>query len=252
MLPVIDLSGRVLLVTGGSKGLGLAMARGFAQAGADVVIASRKLDACKAAASEIAEATGQRCLPVACHVGDWSQCAELVDSTLSEFGRVDILINNAGIAPVAPSLHGVTEELFDKTIGVNLKGPLRLAALAAEHMPPGGSIINISSVASVRPTPFTAVYGAAKAGLNNLTKAMALEFAPKGIRTNGIICGTFATDSLRNSAADESSLDAMGNLCSLNRVAQPSEIVGTALYLATSASSYTNGQLISVDGGVLP
>jgi NAD(P)-dependent dehydrogenase (short-subunit alcohol dehydrogenase family) len=246
-----DLSGKVAVVTGGSKGLGLAMARGFARAGADVVVASRKLEACEQAADEI-RALGRRCLPIACHVGDWAQCDALIERTVGELGRIDVLVNNAGIAPVAPRLLDVSETLFDKTIGVNLKGPLRLGALAAEHMGEGGAIINISSVASVRPIAFTAVYAAAKAGLNVLTKVMAQEFAPKGIRANGIICGTFWTDSFRSAVPSEEAAAVAAQTPALKRVADADEIVGTALYLATAASSYTTGQMIQVDGGILP
>lgn len=245
------LAGRVAIVTGGSKGLGLAMARGFARAGADVVVASRKLEACEAAAAEI-RALGRRCLPVACHVGDWAQCDALVERTVRELGRIDVLVNNAGIAPVAPRLLDVTDALFDKTIAVNLKGPLRLAARAAEQMAPGSAIVNISSVASMRPNPVTAVYAAAKAGLNVLTSVMAQEFAPKGIRVNAIVCGTFWTDSFRRSVQTEAAASAIAKGNVLGRVADPEEIVGTALYLASDASSYTTGQLIPVDGGVLP
>src|SRR3954447_5285889 len=132
--PTFRLDGKVALITGSSKGLGRAMALGFAEAGADVVISSRKIDGCEAVASEV-RAAGRRALAVACHVGRWDDCAHLVERTVAEFGRIDVLVNNAGIAPVPPSLLGVTEELFDKTIDVDLKGPLRLTALAAEHMP---------------------------------------------------------------------------------------------------------------------
>src|SRR5436309_14115164 len=151
------------------------MALGFAAAGADVVVSSRKVDACESVADEV-RALGRRALAVACHVGRWDDCEALVARTVEEFGRLDVLVNNAGIAPVPPSLLGVTEELFDKTFDVNLKGPLRLTALAAEHMPPGSTIINISSKASTHPSPFTVVYAAAKAGLNALTKAAAADF----------------------------------------------------------------------------
>lgn len=246
-----DLDGKVAVITGGSRGLGLAMARGFAGAGADTVVASRKLEACETAAEGI-RSLGRRCLPVSCHVGDWSQCDSLIERTMDEFGRIDILVNNAGIAPVAPRLLDVTDELFDKTIGVNLKGPLRLGALAAEQMGEGGSIINISSVASVRPIPFTAVYAVANAGLNVLTKVMAQEFAPKGIRVNGIVCGMFWTDSLRKAVSTQDAVAAAAEGVVLKRIADADEIVGTALYLATEASSYTTGQMIQVDGGVLP
>jgi NAD(P)-dependent dehydrogenase (short-subunit alcohol dehydrogenase family) len=159
-----------------------------------VVVASRRIEACEVVADEI-RALGRRALPLRCHVGDWDQCAALIDATIAEFGRIDVLVNNAGIAPVPPSLLDVTSELFDKTIAVNLKGPLRLTALAAEHMTPGGSIINISSKAALNAVPYTVVYAAAKAGLNALTKAAAAEFGPRGIRVNAIVCGTFHTAS---------------------------------------------------------
>ncbi|MBW2273727.1 MAG: SDR family oxidoreductase [Deltaproteobacteria bacterium] len=251
MNPSFDLSGKVAMVTGGSKGLGRAMALGFAEAGADIVVASRKLPGCESVAKEV-QALGRRALPLACHVSDWAQCEALIEASIAELGRIDVLVNNAGIAPVAPRLLDVTEELFDKTIGVNLKGPLRLAALAAEHMAEGSSIINISSVASLRPIPTTAVYGAAKAGLNTLTQVMAQEFAPKGIRVNAIVCGTFWTDSFRKAVPSEKAAAAAARGSVSRRIAEPEEIVGTALYLATDAASYTTGQLIQVDGGVLP
>ncbi len=248
MNPTFRCDDKVVVVTGGSKGLGRAMCLGFAEAGADVVVASRKLEPCEAVAEEV-RAVGRRALAVSCHVGDWGQCEQLVDATVAEFGRIDVLINNAGIAPVPPNLLGVTEDLFDKTIAVNLKGPLRLSALAAEHMPPGGAILTISSKASTNPSPFTVVYAAAKAGLNALTRAMSIEFAPRGIRVNGIICGTFDTDSLRASMPQQEMMDAMAERLSVGRIASADEIVGTALYLATDASSYLDGQMITLDGG---
>ncbi|MDG2304089.1 MAG: SDR family NAD(P)-dependent oxidoreductase [Candidatus Binatia bacterium] len=245
------LAGKVAVVTGGSKGLGRAMVLGFAERGADVVIASRKIEPCEAVAVA-ARAHGVRAIAVSCHVADWAQCDALIETAVAQLGRIDILVNNAGIAPVAPTMKDITEVLFDKTIGVNLKGPLRLGAMAAEHMGEGGAIINISSVASVRPTPFTTVYAAAKAGLNVLTSIMAQEFAPKGIRANGILCGTFSTDSFNAAVPnDEAKKIAVGG-STMNRVAEAEEIVGTAVYLATNASSYVTGQMIHVDGGVLP
>jgi NAD(P)-dependent dehydrogenase (short-subunit alcohol dehydrogenase family) len=246
--PTFDLSGRVAVITGGSKGLGRAMALGFAARGAHVVVASRKLAPCEKVAGEV-RALGRRALAVACHVADWTQCAALVDATVAEFGRIDVLVNNAGIAPVPPNLLGVTEDLFDKTIGVNLKGPLRLLALAAEHMPRGGSVINISSKASTHPSPFTVVYAAAKAGLNALTKAAAHEYGARGIRVNAIVCGMFHTDSLHASVPTPEAQAAAQKLVTLGRIADPDEIVGTALYLATDASSYLTGQCITLDGG---
>jgi NAD(P)-dependent dehydrogenase (short-subunit alcohol dehydrogenase family) len=247
-IPSLDATGKVVVVTGASKGLGRAMALGFAEAGADVVVASRKLEACEAVAEE-ARAFGPRALAVKTHVGDWQQCQALVDATVAEFGRIDVLVNNAGIAPVPPSLLEVTEELFDKTIAVDLKGPLRLTALAAEHMGFGGAVINISSKASLHPTSYTVVYAAAKAGLNALTKAAADELGPRGIRVNAIVCGTFHTDSLHASLPSEELRQQMASNISLGRIADAIEIVGTALYLASDASSYLTGELILLDGG---
>jgi NAD(P)-dependent dehydrogenase (short-subunit alcohol dehydrogenase family) len=247
-IPTLSATGKVVVVTGATKGLGRAMALGFAEAGADVVVASRKLEACEEVAAEV-RALGRRALPVACHVGDWEQCGALVDAAVAEFGRIDVLVNNAGIAPVPPSLKDVTPELFDKTMDVNLKGPLRLTALAAEHMPAGGAVINISSKASLHPSPFTVVYAAAKAGQNALTKAAAQEFGPRGIRVNGIVCGTFHTDSLHKSLPTDDVQAQMASRVSLRRIAAADEIVGTALYLASDASSYLNGELILLDGG---
>jgi NAD(P)-dependent dehydrogenase (short-subunit alcohol dehydrogenase family) len=247
-IPSLDATGKVVVVTGGSKGLGRAMALGFAEAGADVVVASRKLEPCEAVAEEV-RALGRRGLAVRCHVGDWDQCGALVDATVAELGRIDVLVNNAGIAPVPPSLLDVTPELFDKTIAVNLKGPLRLTALAAEHMPPGGAVINVSSKASLHPSSFTVVYAAAKAGLNALTRAAAEEYGPRGIRVNCIVCGTFHTDSFHSSMPTEEGQAQMAKGVALGRIADADEIVGTALYLASDASSYLTGELILLDGG---
>jgi NAD(P)-dependent dehydrogenase (short-subunit alcohol dehydrogenase family) len=247
-IPSLSATGKVVIVTGGSKGLGRAMALGFAEAGADVVVASRKLGPCETVADEV-RAMGRQALAVRCHVGDWDQCGALVDAAVAEFGRIDVLVNNAGIAPVPPSLIDITADLFDKTIAVNLKGPLRLTALAAEHMSPGGSVINISSKASLHPTSFTVVYAAAKAGLNAFTKAAANELGPRGIRVNAIVCGTFRTDSLHASLPSQEMQAQMASKVSLGRIASATEIIGTALYLASDASSYLTGELILLDGG---
>jgi NAD(P)-dependent dehydrogenase (short-subunit alcohol dehydrogenase family) len=247
-IPSLSATGKVVVVTGASKGLGRAMALGFGEAGADVVVASRRLEPCQQVADEVS-ALGGQALAVSCHVGDWDQCQALVDAAVDRFGRIDVLVNNAGIAPVPPSLLGVTADLFDKTIAVNLRGPLRLTALAVEHMPPGGSVINISSKAALHPTSFTVVYAAAKAGLNALTKAAAEEFGPRGIRVNAIVCGTFHTDSFHHSMPTEAAQADMASRISLGRIASADEIVGTALYLASEASSYVTGDLILVDGG---
>jgi NAD(P)-dependent dehydrogenase (short-subunit alcohol dehydrogenase family) len=246
-IPTLSAAGKVVVVTGASKGLGRAMALGFAEAGADVIVSSRKVEACEVVAEEI-RAMGRRALAVRGHVGDWDECAGLVHAAVAEMGRIDVLVNNAGIAPVPPSLGEVTSELFDKTFAVNLKGPLRLTALAAEHMPAGGSIINISSKASQHPMPFTVVYAAAKAGLNALTVSCAQEYGPKGIRVNAIVCGTFRTDSLEAGMPPEVQEQIAGQVA-VGRIAEAEEIVGTALFLASDAASYLSGELLVLDGG---
>ena len=178
-----DLSGRVALVTGGTRGLGLAIARAFASAGADVMVASRKADACLQVAAEL-RATGARAIGHACHVGRWDEVERLVEAAYDEFGRVDVLVNNAGVSPLYATLGEVTEELFDKVIAVNLKGPFRLCALVGERMvaDDGGSIINVSSTGAVRPTGDIVPYAAAKAGLNALTVGVAHALGPEGAR----------------------------------------------------------------------
>jgi NAD(P)-dependent dehydrogenase (short-subunit alcohol dehydrogenase family) len=244
-----DLTGKVILVTGGSRGLGLAMCQAFAEAGASLVISSRKQEACELAAARIGRETGRECLPAACHVGDWEACDRLVERCYEHFGRLDVLVNNAGMSPVYHSLSGVTRELWDKVIGVNLAGPFRLSAVIGERMVQGegGSIINVSSTASVAPSPLEIPYATAKAGLNNLTAGLAHTFAPK-VRTNCIVPGPFLTD-ISHAWSDEIR-SSIGNMVPMGRAGEPEEIVGIALYLASDASRYTNGAIIKVDGGM--
>ena len=245
MTNLFDLTGKIALVTGGSRGLGRAMVLAFAKAGADVVIASRKLEACEVVAKEV-EALGRRALPVAAHVGTWSDNDKLCEAAYAHFGRVDVLVNNAGMSPLAPSLSETSEALFDKIVDVNFKGPFRLSTLVGERMVAGagGVIINLSSVAAFVPQPHTVPYGGAKAAVNAMTVALAKAFAPK-VRVNCIAPGPFLTDV--STAWREN--DAYRKSIGLQRFGEPSEIVGTALYLASDASSYTTGQVIRVDGG---
>jgi NAD(P)-dependent dehydrogenase (short-subunit alcohol dehydrogenase family) len=242
------LAGKVALVTGGSRGLGRAIAEAYACAGADVVIASRKPDAIERAAADIGEKTGRTVVGVAAHVGEWAQCDALVERVLSVAGRLDVLVNNAGIAPLYGHLHDASEELFDKTIAVNLKGPFRLCARAAQHMAHagGGSIINISSVAAMRPTQHEVPYGAAKAGLHVVTAGIALEYGPD-VRANTIMAGPFLTDI--SSAWDMSAFEEFAAAMPLRRGGRPEEITGAALYFASDYSRYTTGALLRVDGG---
>lgn len=245
---VIDLTGSVALVTGGSRGLGRAIATAYAAAGAEVVIASRKADSVAVAAEEIAADTGGTVVGIPAHVGRWSECDALVGAVLKRMGHIEILVNNAGMAPLYEHLHEASEELFDKTIGVNLKGPFRLSALAAKAMTEsgGGSIINISSVAAMRPTSYEVPYGAAKSGLHVVTAGIALEYGPT-VRANTIMAGPFLTDI--SEAWDMAAFDEFAASMPMRRAGKPDEIAGAALYLASDLSRFTTGALLRVDGG---
>ena len=242
------LSNKVSIITGAAQGIGLATAIKFAQEGAIVIVCDVKQEAVDEAVAQC-RAVGATAEGFVMDVTQRPVVDAVVAQVKVKFGRIDVLVNNAGIAPVPPNLLGVTEDLFDKTVAVNLKGPLRLTALAAEHMAPGSTVINISSKASTHPSPFTVVYAAAKAGLNALTKAAAQEYAPRGIRVNAIVCGMFHTDSFHASVPTPELQAGAASRVGLGRIGDADEIVGTALYLATDASSYLTGQCITLDGG---
>ncbi|MEE8243657.1 MAG: SDR family oxidoreductase [Pseudomonadales bacterium] len=245
---LFDFTGKVALVTGGSRGLGREMVLALAARGADVVITSRKADSCEAVAEQV-RALGREALPYGCHVGHWQELEGLTEAAYERFGRLDILINNAGMSPLYPALTDITEELFDKVVAVNLKGPFRLSALIGERMAAGdgGSIINISSTASLNPSPGSEPYGAAKAGLNAITRSFAFAYGPK-VRVNCIVAGPFLTDISK--AWDMQAFEHRARTSlALGRGGQPNEIVGAALFLASDSGSFTTGTTIRVDGG---
>ncbi len=244
MDPLFDFTGKVVLVTGGSRGLGYQMVKAFASRGADIVIASRKLDACEAVADEV-RAMGRRALAVSAHVGKWDACEALIQAAYAEFGRVDILINNAGMSPAAPS-HEVPEKLFDAVMNLNFKGPFYLAAQIGKRMADsdGGAIINVSSIASLSAVPGVVPYSGAKAALNAMTVSMSREYAPK-VRVNTITAGPFLTDIAEAWAPEQRETQSVA----LGRPGNPDEIVTAALMLASPSSSYTTGTNVLVDGG---
>ena len=246
---LFDLSGKTALVTGGSRGLGREITLAFAHAGADVVIASRKLDSCEQLAKEVRDKTGKKALPIACNVGDWDQVDQLADAAYDHFGKVDILVNNAGMSPLYDNLASVSESLYDKVLGVNLKGPFRLTALIGSRMVEGdgGSVIMVSSMAAVRPGKNALPYAAAKAGLNAITIGFAQAYGPK-VRVNGIVAGPFLTDIAKAWDMENFEKRAEESI-PLGRAGDPHEIVGAALYFASAASSYTTGALLQVAGG---
>lgn len=244
MDPLFDFTGKVVLVTGGSRGLGLEMVRAFAARGADIIITSRKEDACEVVAEEV-RAMGRRALAIGAHAGKWDEIDRMLERAYAEFGRIDIAINNAGMGPAAPS-PDYSEELFDKVVGLNFKGPFRIAAKVGERMMAGdgGVIINVSSSGAIMPLPNVVAYGASKAALNAMSRSLAAEFAPK-VRVNVLSAGPFLTDIAKAWTPDmrETSTNLLG------RPGRPEEVVTAALALASPHSSYVTGAFYQADGG---
>jgi len=248
-----DLGGKVALVTGATKGLGRAMVQGLAEAGADVVVSSRKPDLCEQVAREVEASTGRRALPAACHVGDWDAIPELVERVYGEMGRCDVLVNNAGINPAPTPVTEITSAYFDKLMSVNVKGPIRLAALVAPRMAEhgGGSIINVTTVGAYQGGPAVGVYTSSKAALHNITKVMAAEWVGMGVRVNALAPGPFMTEMMKGTAKyDPAFIERSASATLMKRVAEPDEIVGVLLFLASNASSYVTGEDFAVAGGM--
>ena len=223
------------------------MVLAFAKAGAKVVVTSRKLANCEVVAREVEDAGGEA-LAYACHVGNWDELDGLVNAAYDRFGKVDVLVNNAGMSPLYGELVDIPEVLYDKVLDVNLKGPFRLSALVATRMrdTEGGCIINVSSTGSIRPRGDIITYAAAKAGLNAMTEGMAHAFGPE-VRVNCIMCGPFLTDISK--AWDMGVFEERAKSYALRRGGEPNEVVGAALYFASGASSFCTGAVLRLDGG---
>jgi NAD(P)-dependent dehydrogenase (short-subunit alcohol dehydrogenase family) len=247
-IPRFDLTGKVAVVTGGSRGIGRAVLEGMAAAGADVVVASRKLDVCEEVAAGVRATTGRRAMAVACHVGRWEDADALVDAVYGEFGRCDVLLNNAGMSPLYDDLTAVTESYYDKVHSVNARGPFRLSVLFGTrmHAGAGGSIINVSTAGSLRPMSSDLPYAMAKAGLNALTLGLAGAWAPK-VRANVVLPGAFDTDITKVWDPTVKAEAAATN--PLGRLGRPRDMVGLCTFLASDAAGYLNGAQILVDGG---
>ena len=248
-----DLTGRVAVVTGSTKGIGRAVALGLAEAGASVVVSSRKQDLCDQVAAEIASTTGVQTFGLACHVGDWDAIPAFVDAVVERFGRIDVLVNNAGISPSRAGVSDMTLDLWRKIFAVNLEGPVRMSQCVAPVMRDhgGGSIINIGSMAGYHGGSAVSAYGASKAALLNISRTMAQEWVGWGVRVNVLSPGPFASDMVEGAERNAPGFkDMIAGGTLMNRVAEPEEIVGPVLYLASDASSFVTGDDISASGGM--
>jgi len=250
----VDLSGKVALVTGGTRGLGRQMVFGLARCGADVIISSRKQDACDATAGEVAAEWGRKAVGISCHVGDWQQVERLVADAYDAFGRVDILINNAAIFVLKG--FEATEQEFRRSLDVNVIGTALVTKYAIEPMKQsgGGAIVNLASVSSWVAQPNFFVYSTSKAAILQMTRNMAMDLAPYGIRVNCICPGTIATAAVhryredRGMTMDELNSE-IGGKTLLGRVGRPEEVAHAALFLASDEASYITGTHLMVDGG---
>jgi NAD(P)-dependent dehydrogenase (short-subunit alcohol dehydrogenase family) len=250
---LFDLTGKVAIVTGSTKGIGRAMAQGLAEAGAAVVVSSRKQDLCDRVAAEIAASTGRDVLGLACHVGQWDAIEPFVGAVVERLGHVDVLVNNAGITPAREGPAEIGLDVWRKIFSVNVEGPLRMGQCVLPHMRSqgGGSIINIASMAGYSGGTIVCAYGASKAALINLTKSQAQEWARWNVRVNVLSPGPFLSDMVEGAASyDPGFKDLIAGGTLQQRIADPAEIVGPVVYLASDASSFVTGDDISVSGGM--
>jgi NAD(P)-dependent dehydrogenase (short-subunit alcohol dehydrogenase family) len=248
-----DLTGKVVIVTGSTKGIGRAMAQGVAEAGASVVVNSRKQDLCDSTAMEIAADTGADVMGLACHVGDWDAVPAFVDAVHTRFGRIDALVNNAGINPARVAVVDTTLEFWRKIFSVNLEGPLRMSQCVAPIMRDqgGGSIVNIGTMAAYSGGGSINAYAASKGALVNLTKSMAMEWASWNIRVNALSPGPFMSEMMEGGARTAPGfLELVAGGTLQKRVADPREIIGPVVYLVSDASSFVTGDDLSVSGGM--
>ncbi|MEO1513827.1 MAG: glucose 1-dehydrogenase [Bacteroidota bacterium] len=248
--PLFRLDGRVALITGASKGIGEAMARGMAELGAKVVISSRKQEAVDEVAASF-QADGLEAVGIACHVGKEEQCQQLIDQSMEKYGRIDILINNAATNPVFGPIAETDQAVFDKIMHVNVKAPFQLSNLAYPIMKQqgAGSIIHIASVEGLKPSAGLGLYSVSKAALIMLTQSQAKEWGPDNIRVNAICPGLIKTKFSSALWKNESVLKHVEKQLPSRRIAQPDEMAGLAVYLASDASSYCTGSVFTADGG---
>jgi len=249
VMSLFDMTGKVAIVTGASRGIGESIARAFADAGAKVVVASRKIDGVTAVAQSIGDAAH----PVAAHTGKEADCNHLVEAALAKFGKVDVLVNNAATNPYFGPLLGIDEAAWDKTFEVNLKGYFWMIRAVANHLTSRGapgSIVNLASVAGLEAAPLQGLYGATKAAVISMTKTLAYELGPSRIRVNALCPGLIETRFASAIVQNEDLLRTVVSKTPLARHGQPSEIAGGALYLASDAASFLTGHSLVIDGGM--
>jgi len=247
-----DLTGKVAVITGSSKGIGKAIAQGLAENGAKVVVSSRKQNA----VDEVAEnfkSMGLEAIGIACHIGDEDQRKDLISKTIAHYGRIDILVNNAAINPYYGPLEGSDEAVFDKIMNVNVKAPWLLSNLAQSHMKEqgGGSIINISSVEGIHPGFRLGLYSMTKSAMIMMTKNQAKEWGRYGIRSNVVCPGLIKTKFSESLWSNEKLIAGYEQMVPLKRMAEPEEMAGLVMLLASDASSYMTGGVYAADGGYL-
>lgn len=247
---LFDMSGRVVIVTGGTRGIGFALAEGYVAAGAKVVVASRKADACEKAAAQLRELGGDA-LGVPTHLGDVDAVEALVTRTVEEFGSIDVVVNNAANALTQP-LGEFTPEAWEKSFDVNLRGPVFLVQKALPHLTesPHAAVLNVISAGAFLFSAWVSMYAAGKAAMMSFTRSMAAEYAPRGIRVNALAPGTVDTDMTRASTPEKQ--ESMAQASILKRMASSDEMIGPALLLTSDAGSFITGQVILADGGMVP
>lgn len=252
MKPPIHLEGKVVLVTGGTRGIGEAIARACGAAGARVAIASRKLEGVNQAVARL-QADGLDVTGFACHTGKIEDVQRLVGLTVAHFGKIDVVVNNAATNPFFGPMMVVEDAAFDKTFEVNVKGYFHVAREVARHLidrGAPGSIINVSSIQGLVAAPLQGVYGMTKAAVISMTRTLAVELAPSKIRVNAIAPGLVDTKFAAALTQNADILARWNDRAPLGRFAQPEEIAGAAVFLASDAASYVTGETIVVDGGV--
>jgi NAD(P)-dependent dehydrogenase (short-subunit alcohol dehydrogenase family) len=247
---LFDLTDRVAIVTGGTRGIGRSLAEGFVCAGAKVVVASRKADACAETEAHLT-AMGGEALGVATHMGDLDGLAALVDATVDRFGGVDIVINNAANALTQP-LGAFTVDAWNKSYDVNLRGPVFLVQYALPHLTasPHAAVVNVISAGAFLASSGQSMYSGAKAALMAFTRAQAREWAPLGIRVNALAPGTIDTDMVRGNPPEAQAR--MAAASPMNRAAHADEMIGPVMFLVSDAGSFMTGQVVLADGGMVP